>query len=271
MISPMIRDDRVFKPGQGMEVVVMTRITGRRRRLLVSGGLTVAFLLITGLLVLTKVIRITPLFAGRYPVHGVDVSHYQGEIDWEVLSGQDIRFAYIKATEGSRYVDQQFSRNWDQAGQTELLTGAYHFFSFDSSAQTQAELYIRTVGDLSGKLAPVVDVEYYGDKRAHPPDKDAVVAELTGLLQLLEAHYQIRPVIYTTYPFYDRYIAGSFDDYPLWIRNVYYPPDLDGKHPWVFWQYTDTAVMDGYQGDERYIDMDVFCGTEEELGTFLVP
>ena len=102
MISPMIRDDRVFKPGQGMEVVVMTRITGRRRRLLVSGGLTVAFLLITGLLVLTKVIRITPLFAGRYPVHGVDVSHYQGEIDWEVLSGQDIRFAYIKATEGSR-------------------------------------------------------------------------------------------------------------------------------------------------------------------------
>lgn len=243
----------------------------RRRRLLWSGLVCMALFLVAGLLVFAKVIRITTFFASRYPVHGVDVSHYQGEIDWAVLSGQDIRFAYIKATEGSSHVDRQFSQNWSEAEKTDLFTGAYHFFSFDSGARTQAELFIRTAGDLSGKLAPVVDVEYYGDKRAHPPDKETVVAELALLLQLLEEHYQTRPIIYTTYPFYDRYLAEGFRDYPLWIRNVYYPPDLDGKHPWVFWQYTDREVLDGYEGDERYIDMDVFCGGEEDLRALLVP
>lgn len=236
-----------------------------------AGALLLSVLFLSGILLLAKIIRITPCYAAAYPVHGVDVSHYQGEIDWERLRGQDIQFAYIKATEGSSYVDQQFSRNWSEAEKTDLLIGAYHFFSFDSGGQTQAEQYIRTVGTLSGKLAPVVDVEYYGDKRSDPPDKEAVVKELTLLLQILEEHYQVKPIIYTTYPVCDRYITGSFDAYPLWIRNVYYPPEWDGKHPWVFWQYTDTAVLEGYQGEERYIDLDVFQGTRAELERFLVP
>ena len=67
----------------------------------------------------------------QYPIRGVDVSHYQGDIDWEVLSRQDIRFAYIKATEGSSHTDERFRENWDHAADTELKVGAYHFFSFD--------------------------------------------------------------------------------------------------------------------------------------------
>ncbi|MBR4257050.1 MAG: lysozyme, partial [Clostridia bacterium] len=65
-----------------------------------------------------------------YPVRGVDVSHYQGDVDWETLSKQGISFAFIKATEGSSYVDLTFEKNYVEANKTVLRVGAYHFFSF---------------------------------------------------------------------------------------------------------------------------------------------
>lgn len=222
-------------------------------------------------LVATKKLCINPLIAVAYPVQGVDVSHYQGDIDWENLAGQDIDFAYIKATEGSRHVDEKFQENWTAAGQTELWLGAYHFFSFDSDAKSQAALFMDTVGDLSGKLAPVVDVEYYGDKRTHLPDRGQVVGQLREFLEILEGQYGVKPVIYTTRPVYGRYIKKEFDQYPLWIRNVYFPPDLEMGGRWEFWQYSDTAVMDGYSGDEKYIDRNVFLGGREKIEDFLVP
>jgi len=220
---------------------------------------------ILSMLLLLKVIRINPCFAADREVRGVDVSHYQGEIDWEKLASQDVDFAFIKATEGSSYVDEYFYDNWQGAAQTDLYVGAYHFFSFDSEGQTQAELFIDTVGNLTGKLAPVIDVEYYGDKQSNPPAKEAVQKELRKLLMLLEEHYQTKPVIYTTYKVYSRYIEGEFDGYPLWIRNVYYPPVGTMGEKWTFWQYTDRAVLEGYKGTEKYIDMNVFRGTMEEL------
>lgn len=222
-------------------------------------------------LILLKVIRINIFFAGRYELRGVDVSHYQGDVDWEILEGQEISFAFIKATEGSGYVDAYFYDNWQGADRTQLFTGAYHFFSFDSPASTQAENYISTVGDLSGKIAPVVDVEYYGDKRSNPPDRERTVAQLQELLALLEAHYHAKPIIYTTCQVYQRYIKGEFGEYPLWIRNVYYPPDVDMKGEWVFWQYSDKGVLRGYSGDEKYIDLNVFNGSLEDLEKYMVP
>ena len=122
-----------------------------------------AFVL-TGILILKKYIKITPSFAAKYELDGIDVSHYQGDIDWGKIEKQGIDFAFIKATEGSSYVDQCFERNWNEAGQTSIMLGVYHFFSFDSEGKPQAEHFINTVGNLQGKLAPVIDVEYYGDK-----------------------------------------------------------------------------------------------------------
>ena len=71
-------------------------------------------------------------------------------------------------------------------------------------------------------------------------------------------------------PFYDRYLRDNFNSYPLWIRNVYTPPFGLGRE-WQFWQYTDTAVLEGYNGEEKYIDRNVFYGTEKDLETYLVP
>ena len=110
---------------------------------------------------------------------GVDVSAYQADIDMNRLKEQNIEFIYIKATEGSTIQDERFAVNWENAKNAALVAGAYHFFSYDSPGKTQAENFIKTVGtDIEGRLLPVVDVEYYGDKEQNPPDKADVVREL---------------------------------------------------------------------------------------------
>ena len=221
-------------------------------------------------MILTKKWQINLWSVSKYEVQGIDVSHYQGAIDWTQIQDQGIDFAFIKATEGSSYVDECFYENWRAAGQTELMIGAYHFFSFDSDARIQAALFIDTVGDLSNKITPVIDVEFYGDKWNDPPEKGDVTEQLETMLLILEEYYHAKPVIYTTYSVYYQYIKGGFKEYPLWIRNVYFPPDWHMKGEWTFWQYTDTAVMDGYAGEEKYIDRNVFCGTAEEQKGLLV-
>lgn len=219
--------------------------------------------------VITKKIKLNRWLSRAYQVQGVDVSHYQGEIDWEVLGGSGIEFAFIKATEGSSHVDEMFTANWENVKETDLYAGAYHFFSFDSPAETQADLFIRTVPKETGRLAPVVDIEFYGDKKVKRPDPGSVREQLDIFLQRLEEHYGVKPVIYTTMIVYNSYIKGYYQEYPLWIRNVYYSPDFDMKGDWTFWQYSDTDKLDGYQGQEPYIDRNVFHGSEEELRELL--
>jgi len=203
--------------------------------------------------------------AEKYPIRGVDVSNYQGKIDWTVLSNQDIDFAFIKATEGSSFVDASFSQNWEAAQQTDLHVGAYHFFSYDSPGITQAKNFIQTVPVFEGMLPPVVDVEFYGDKGSNHPDKEAVVEELRIMLQELEAHYGLRPILYTTKETYNLYIVGEFSDYPLWIREVWFSPNECRDYAWTFWQYTNREKLEGYSGEEQFIDMNVFYGTSEEF------
>lgn len=222
------------------------------------------------LLVAVKIWNINGLWADAYPLSGIDVSHYQGQIDWEKAKNQGVDFAFIKATEGSSHVDSQFQNSWQQVQAAGVLAGAYHFFSFDSPGATQAELYIETVGDLSGRLVPVIDAEYYADRQLHPPDRTQVTGELQRLLDILEEYYGKKPVIYTTYSFYHQYLEGGFDAYPLWIRNVYYPP-FDIRRPWQFWQYSDRGESPGAGGQEKYVDLNVFCGDKEALEAFVVP
>lgn len=224
--------------------------------LLLIGGLGYSYAVYNGFILLNNP------SGTRYPVRGVDVSHYQGEIDWPVLSQENIDFAYIKATEGSSHVDDKFAENWAQAKQTRLIIGAYHFFSFDSPGETQAANFISQVERLNGALPPVIDVEYYGDKKNHPPDADALRRELQVMLDRLEDHYGRPPVIYATEDVWELYLAGHFDAYPLWIRNVLSKPRI--KEPWLMWQFTNRARLDGYSGEETFIDVNVFRGSRDE-------
>ena len=155
----------------------------RRVRLAVGVGLAIAALCVVFLiLVLNGTIIPNRAAATKYPVRGVDISSYQGEVDWQTLAAQDIAFVFLKATEGSSFVDKSFAYNYEEAVQTELAVGAYHFFSYDSAGATQAENFIRTVAPHDGMLPPVIDLEFYGDKEQHPPKREAVTRELKTML-----------------------------------------------------------------------------------------
>lgn len=265
-----ISEKKIDKEKTGKKITNKKKIN--MKIMVITGALLIvaAVFASVGILILRKKININPALAGRYKVRGVDVSHYQGTIDWEKLAAQDIDFAMIKATEGSGHVDECFLENWQAAQKTDLYLGAYHFFSFDSEGHRQAAAFIETVGSLDGKFAPVIDVEYYGNKRSNPPEKAEVTENLKSMLDTLEQHYQVKPIIYTTYTVYSEYIKGVFDSYPLWVRSIQCPPGFLFGNNWSFWQYMDTAVLEGYEGGEKYIDMNVFRGTEEELEELLV-
>lgn len=198
----------------------------------------------------------------KYPVFGVDVSNYQGIIDWKRLEAQDVSFAFIKATEGSGHVDESIRRNLENASETHIKLSAYHFFSFDSSGETQAANFISVVSKEEIDMPPVVDIEYYADKKSCKPSCEETEAILRPLLDDLEEYYGEKPIIYTTLSVYCRYIKENFSDYPLWIRSVNMEPDL---LDWKFWQFSDKGRLDGYYGDEKCIDFNVYNGTMEEF------
>lgn len=204
----------------------------------------------------------------KYPVRGVDLSHYQGDVDWQVLSQEGIQFAFIKATEGSSSIDPNFHQNFQRATKTSLRIGAYHFFSFESGGITQAEHFIQQVPKFAKMLPPVIDLEFYGEFQSNPPSKEVVQRELSSCSNRLEEYYGIKPIIYTTYSCYKQYISGSFLQHDIWIRDIMTRPHLNDERQWTFWQYTSRARLSGYQGDTPYIDCNVFYGTQKQFDQY---
>lgn len=215
------------------------------------------------------VIILNGFSARKYPVKGVDVSNYQGQIDWQTLAEENISFAFIKATEGSSFVDKRFAYNFQEAQNTDLAVGAYHFFSYDSEGITQAQNFIDNVEPFDGMLPPVIDLEFYGDKEIHLPAREAVDRELKAMLQALEAHYGQKPIIYATEKSYELYLSGDYEQYDIWIRNVITKPELSDGRDWTFWQYTNREKLNGYYGTEEYIDMNAFYGSVEEFSAYI--
>lgn len=204
----------------------------------------------------------------QYPIQGIDVSSYQGEIDWNMLSSQSIDFAFIKATEGSSFQDAYFSYNWENASKTNLRIGAYHFFSFDSSGITQAENFISVVPQIENMLPPVIDIEFYADKAENPPSKEEMQNILNDLLKTLEKHYHMKPILYVTKETYEQYIKNSYLEYDIWFRNIISLPNPSDERNWTFWQYSNRGRLKGYQGKEKFIDKNVFFGTKEQFENY---
>ena len=228
-------------------------------------SLIIIFMLLKGYIIPTK------LEAERYGIRGVDVSEYQGEVDWDKIEEQGISFAFIKATEGSGNKDSCFDKNYQRLKAKDMLLGIYHFFSFESSGEEQAGNYIKVVGNVENDdslLMPIIDVEYYNSYKKEKPSKDWVIEELQVMLQRLEEKYKVKPMIYTTMEFYNYYIKGEFLDYDIWIRNVITKPYLENRD-WKFWQYTGKGRLEGYSGEEKFIDLNVFNGSKEDFDKFI--
>ena len=225
--------------------------------LLLAGALAFGFFRLNGWLLFPQEAAPT-----QWEVFGVDVSAYQGEVDWDTLARQGVDFAFIKATEGSSLADRRFPQNWTDAQAAGVTVGAYHFFSYDSPGETQADNFIAQVPVVEGALPPVVDIEFYGDKLQNPPTREEVKAILGPLLARLEAHYGQTPILYVTYRSYKWFIQGDYEKYPLWVTRPLLAPF---SKDWTFWQYSHSARLEGYTGDEERIDLNVFRGSVEEL------
>ncbi|WP_165491395.1 glycoside hydrolase family 25 protein [Bacteroides sp. A1C1] len=198
----------------------------------------------------------------NYEVHGIDISHYQGEIDWELLTHNreakfPIHFIFLKATEGGDHGDDTFTQNFGQARKYGFIRGAYHYFIPKTDAHKQADFFIRTVQLARGDLPPVLDVETTG-KQSPQELKTAVKT----WLDRVEAHYGVKPILYTSYKFKKRYLSDSiFNAYPYWIAH-YYVDSVRYEGKWHFWQHTDVGTVPGI---EEEVDLNVFNGTMEEL------
>ncbi|PWV94524.1 lysozyme [Paenibacillus cellulosilyticus] len=215
-------------------------------------------LLVLGALEYRGVIWHNSLFALRYEVKGIDVSHFQGMVDWDRVSADSKwQFAYIKATEGMDMTDEQFSGNWEGAKRVGLKRGAYHFFTTQSAGVDQAEHYIEVVPKEEDSLPPVIDIEIALDK-----DADGIRQQLTQLCEKLEAFYNQRPILYVTYDTFNTYIADHFEGYEIWIMDIIKYPTLRRDREWTFWQYNHRARIAGIDG---YVDTNVFHGSKNDF------
>ncbi len=196
-------------------------------------------------------------------VHGVDVSRWQGDIDWAKLRSHGANFAYIKATDGGDHLDPMFKRNWRAAADAGLKRGAYHFFYWCRTAGEQADWFIRNVPKVEGALPPVIDVEWNGDSKncRKRPSRKRVLEKMQVFMDRLEQHYGQRPIIYTAPDFYRDNLKGEFQDYPFWLRSVAaHPAKIYPGRKWVFWQYSGSGLSHGVRGQ---IDLNVFHGSED--------
>lgn len=204
----------------------------------------------------------------HYPVHGVDVSRWQGNIDWMKLRTQGANFAYIKATDGGDHLDPMFQRNWREAKEAGIKRGAYHFFYWCRTGAEQADWFIRNVPNDPDALPPVIDVEWNGlSKCKKRPSRAVVLEKMQVFMDKLERHYGKRPIIYTAPDFYADNLSGELKDYPFWLRSVAAHPSV--RYPgrkWVFWQYSGSGLSHGVTGK---IDLNVFYGSEVDWHNWL--
>ncbi len=196
-------------------------------------------------------------------VHGVDVSRWQGNVNWGKLRAQGANFAYIKATDGGDHLDPMFRNNWRNADAAGLKRGAYHFFYWCRTAGEQADWFIRNVPRVEGALPPVIDVEWNGDSSCkRRPSRATVQEKMQVFMDKLERHYGQRPIIYTSPDFYRDNLRGAFLDYPFWLRAVArHPSKVYPGRKWLFWQYSGSGLSHGVRGR---IDLNVFHGDERQ-------
>lgn len=198
-----------------------------------------------------------------YEIHGIDISHYQGKIDWEqlknaMIEGCPVRFVIIKSTEGASRFDDHFRENFNQVRDYGFIRGVYHFWSNKSSAREQAYYFLDKVHLTEGDLPPVLDIEH------KPADKsvDDFQRDVLTWLHIVEDKYHAKPIIYTYYKFKEKYLSSPvFDDYPYWIAH-YYVDKVQYQGKWKFWQHTDAGKLPGIKG---YVDFNIYNGSFYDL------
>ncbi len=204
----------------------------------------------------------------RMPIHGIDVSRWQDNIDWKAVKGAGTRFAFIKATEGDDHLDPMFRQNWKGAAEAGVPRSAYHFMYWCSSARDQAEWYIRNVPRDADALPPVIDAEWVPTSRTcrrRVPRAEAL-AMVREVSKIFERHYGKVPIIYTDINFHRDVLVGEPFDNAFWLRSTAAEPhERFESRPWTVWQWTQTGTVPGIRGE---VDRNAFYGSETEFKHF---
>jgi len=207
--------------------------------------------------------------AKQHPIQGIDISKWQGPIDWASVRSAGTQFAFIKATEGGDHVDDRFRANWDGAAAAGVPRGAYHFVFWCRSAEEQMAWFKRNVPNDPTALPPVLDVEWNGHSQTCPKKlpKAQALAMVTEMLEEMERYTGKRPIIYTDITFHKDVLEGELPDYPHWLRSTAAEPEQRFvNRKWMLWQFTSTGRVPGVQGD---VDRNAFYGTPSDWASFL--
>lgn len=202
--------------------------------------------------------------AHMMPVQGIDVSRWQGDIDWHQVRRAGTQFAFIKATEGGDHLDSKFHENWHGARRAGVPRAAYHFMYWCRPAHEQAAWFMMNVPADRNALPPVLDVEWNNDSRNCPRQAppDVALEKIKIMVAAMEAHTGKKPIIYTDINFHRDVLEGRLHGYPFWLRSVAAEPhERYANRPWTFWQFTATGRVPGIQGN---VDRNAFNGSHAD-------
>jgi GH25 family lysozyme M1 (1,4-beta-N-acetylmuramidase) len=203
-------------------------------------------------------------------VKGIDVSKWQGTIDWDEVAADGVEYAIIRVSDGLGYIDEQFERNWSEAARVGLVRGTYQFFRSDEDPTAQAELLLERMGPLApGDFPPTIDLESTDGignaeriRRVHTW-MDRVMADVGA-----------RPFIYSgKYWWQDNMATTEFNEHPRWHAQYTSAdcPNLATQWPdWQFWQHSSTGRVQGIGGGNSNVDMNRFNGDRAALDALRV-
>lgn len=205
-------------------------------------------------LILLFIILLSILAPVRYPlpfvtpVRGIDVSHHQGNIHWDSVADDNVKWAYIKASEGGDFRDSLFQQNWIDAKQSGVVRGAYHFLTFCKPGKEQARNFIDAVGKFdSSELIPAIDIEYGGNCKVRLTQKEMeeLIEEFTQELMRVSKN---PPVIYMTHEIYQDYFKGREISNRIWARAIVTSVSRKYRGNWDVWQYLHRGRVAGIKG-----------------------
>jgi lysozyme len=198
-------------------------------------------------------------------INGFDISKHNGDIEWSQInsarkSQDELKFVFMKATEGTDLIDHKFEDNWQNAKTAGLYRGAYHFYLLGKDPKMQALNFILHVKRQNGDLRPVLDFETYNNRNY---SAERVLSDIKTWLDIVENAFGSKPIIYTNYPMYKKIIKGNFNEYPIWLSDFTSDNLLhfEGEKP-IFWQYSQTGKIPGFKTN---VDLNVFLGSEHKF------
>lgn len=189
-------------------------------------------------------------------VHGIDLSHYQGNVFWETVGNTPVAYVYIKCTEGGDRIDEKYEANIELAHKYGLKVGAYHFFRPKTDLEKQLRNFTAQCRPGDQDLLPMLDIETTSGL-----SDEAFRDSLFKFVDMLEQAYKQKPLLYTFTNFYNRYLSGRLDGYKLMIAQyTREEPVLSDGREYEMWQYTGKGRINGVNG---YVDKSRFMGTHK--------